>query len=69
MLPCPSYCKQYCDERWGTRVSFNSGFLGVYAQQWDYWVVWQSPRRRRQKGHEKKLEEIIVEKFHKLGRK
>ena len=21
--------------RWGTRVSFNSGFLGVYAQQWD----------------------------------
>ena len=19
---------------WGTRVSFNSGFLGVYAQQW-----------------------------------
>ena len=25
----------------GTRVSFNSGFLSVYAQQWDYWVVWQ----------------------------
>ena len=25
----------------GTRVSFNSGFLGVYAQQWDCWVVWQ----------------------------
>ena len=25
--------KQYCDEHWGTRVSFNSGFLGVYAQQ------------------------------------
>ena len=22
-------------------VSFNSGFLGVYAQQWDCWVVWQ----------------------------
>ena len=22
-------------------VSFNSGFLSVYAQQWDYWVVWQ----------------------------
>ena len=69
MLPCPSYCKQYCDECWGTRVSFNFGFLGVYAQQWDYWVVWQSPRRRRQKDHEKKLEEIIAEKFHKLGRK
>ena len=35
MLPCPGYYKQCCDEHWGTRVSFNSGFLGVYAQQWD----------------------------------
>ena len=24
-----------------TRVSFNSGFLGVYAQKWDCWVIWQ----------------------------
>ena len=40
LLPCPGYCKQCCDEHWGTRVSFNSGFLGVYAQQWDCWVVW-----------------------------
>ena len=22
-------------------VSFNSGFLSVYAQQWDCWVRWQ----------------------------
>ena len=35
LLPCPGYYKQCCDEHWGTRVSFNSGFLGVYAQQWD----------------------------------
>ena len=35
MLPCPGYYKQCCDEHWGTHVSFNSGFLGVYAQQWD----------------------------------
>ena len=28
---CPGYYKQCCDEHWGTRVSFNSGFLGVYA--------------------------------------
>ena len=41
LLPCPSYCKQYCDEHCGTRVSFSSGFLHVYAQQWDCWVVWQ----------------------------
>ena len=33
--------KQCCDEHWGTCVSFNSGFLGVYAQQWDFWVIWQ----------------------------
>jgi len=25
----------------GTCVSFNSGFLSVYAQQWDCWVVWR----------------------------
>ena len=25
----------------GTRVSLNSGYLGVYAQQWDCWVIWQ----------------------------
>jgi len=41
LLPCPGYCKQFCSEHWGTRVSFNSGFLGVYAQQWDCWVIWQ----------------------------
>ena len=41
LLPCPGYYKQCCDEHWGTHVSFNSGFLGVYAQQWDCWVLWQ----------------------------
>ena len=25
----------------GIHVSFNSGFLGVYAQQWNCWVIWQ----------------------------
>ena len=34
MLPCPGYYKQCCDEHWGTRVSFTSGFLSVYVQQW-----------------------------------
>ena len=41
MLPCPGYYKQCCDEHWGTRVSFPSGFLSVYAQQWDCWVIRQ----------------------------
>ena len=31
-----------CDEHWGARVSFSSGFLSVYAQQWDFWVVCNS---------------------------
>ena len=37
---CPSYCKQCCNKHWDTRVFFNTGFLGVYAQQWDCWVIW-----------------------------
>ena len=37
----PSYYKQCCDEPWGTCVSFNSGSLSVYAQQWDCWVICQ----------------------------
>ena len=41
LLPCSSYCKQCCNEHWGARVSFNSGFLSVYAQQGDCWVIWQ----------------------------
>ena len=28
-------------KHWGTPVSFNAGFLGVYAQQWDCWVIRQ----------------------------
>ena len=35
LLPCPGYYKQCCNEHWGTRVSFNSGFLSVYDQHWD----------------------------------
>ena len=35
------YYKQCCDEHWGARVCFRSGFLSVYAQEWDCWVIWQ----------------------------
>ena len=41
LLPCPGYYKRCCDEHRGTRVSFNSGFLCVYAQQWNCWVIRQ----------------------------
>ena len=26
LLPCPSYCKQYCNEHWGACVYYNSDF-------------------------------------------
>ena len=32
LLPCPGYYKKCCHEYWGTCVSFNYGFLRVYAQ-------------------------------------
>ena len=38
-VSCPSYCKQGCDEHWGTCVSFNSCFLSVCAQQWECKLV------------------------------
>ena len=41
LFPCPGYYKQCCHEHWGTCVSFNSGFLGVYVQQWDCWFIRQ----------------------------
>jgi len=41
LLPCPGYYKECCNEYWGTCVSFSSGFLDVYAQQWDCWVIRQ----------------------------
>ena len=25
----------------GVHFSFNSGFTGVYAREWDCWVIWQ----------------------------
>ena len=31
LLQCPSYCKQCCNEHWGTYVFFNYVFLEVYA--------------------------------------
>ena len=41
LLQCTTYCKQCCNEYWGTCVSFNSSYLDVYAQPWDCWVIWQ----------------------------
>ena len=35
LLPCPSYCKQCCNEHRGACVFFSVGFLRIYAQQQD----------------------------------
>ena len=40
LLPCSSYCKQYCNEQWDMCVFFNPGFLRVYAYKWDFQVLW-----------------------------
>ena len=32
-------CKQYCYEYWGTCTFLNYGFLSIYAQQWNCWVI------------------------------
>ena len=40
LLSCPGYCKQCFSEYWGTCVFLNHAFLRVYAQKWDYWVIW-----------------------------
>ena len=35
LLPCPGYCKQCCNEHWGTRVSFSSGiFIQKLPSPW-----------------------------------
>ena len=39
-LPHPRYCKQCCNEHWGTCVFFSFGFLGLNAQKWYCWVLW-----------------------------
>ena len=45
LLPCPGYYKQFCGEHWGTRVSFNSGFLGVDVWQNQYNTVKQKIKK------------------------
>ena len=37
----PSYCKQYCNEHWGTRVFVSYAFLRVHAHQWDCRIIRQ----------------------------
>ena len=36
---CVDYCKQFCIEHWGACVFLNYGFLWVYTQNWNCWVI------------------------------
>ena len=38
LLPCPSYCKQCCNEH--SMNLFELWFSVVYALDWDFWVIW-----------------------------
>ena len=41
VFPCLGYCKQCCYECWGVCIFLNYYFLQIYAQNWDFWIVWQ----------------------------
>ena len=40
LFPCLGYCKQCCSEHWGECIFLNYGFLHMYAQEWDCWIIW-----------------------------
>ena len=40
LLLCPHWCRQCSGERWGTCVFVKYGFLRIYDQLWDFWVIW-----------------------------
>ena len=41
LFPCLGYCKQCCGEPWGACIFSNYGFLRVYDQEWNCWIIWQ----------------------------
>ena len=41
LLPCFGYCKQCCNELWGSCIFPNYGFLPIYAKEWDCWIICQ----------------------------
>ena len=41
LFSCLSYCEQCYNEHVGACVFFKESFVWIYAQEWDYWVIWQ----------------------------
>ena len=40
LLLCLGCCKYCCNKHWGTCILLNYGFLQIYAQEWDCWIIW-----------------------------
>ena len=41
LLVCLGYWQWCCSELWGACIFLNSSFLQIYAQDWDYQIIWQ----------------------------
>jgi len=39
LLPCLSYCKQYCNKHWDAGIFLNYSFLQRYVQEWDFKTI------------------------------
>ena len=37
---CLWFCKQCCQEHWSVYIFFNYSFLHMYAQEWDFRIIW-----------------------------
>ena len=40
LFPCTGYWRLYCSEYWDTCFVLNYGFLSVYVESWDDWIIW-----------------------------
>ena len=40
-VPCPGYCKQCCNEFWGTHIFSNYDFLWIYAKEQNCCIIRQ----------------------------
>ena len=39
-FPCLRFCKQCCCEHWTVYIFLNYSFLQMYAQEWDFRIIW-----------------------------
>ena len=39
LLPCPGYINSAAPNTESVKF-FNYGFVQLYAQEWDFWIIW-----------------------------